>query len=454
MKGGITKSIRKWPIISNKLRWQLEKIRDRAALINRIVLIGGALGPNSCVSTFKGYRNFVKEKSFPEKECSMDKDPSLLMSSIEARIEMGFDSSSIKKLGKKAKLLGFLELKDLACILAEEKNYAQEVLPYLLDLFECSSNQLDKIGESIEARFQCWLNLIYRWTCLDDNTVENSPPINYLVAYRKISGKLFECQENPHSDKIYVTVKDVKNYLKNIWAALEIQLPLPRSLFPQPPFKFPKPNILRRDSLPLREDKVSEPVPHGNHFRKKGEFWEIDFEGTHYHLKDSRGLKYIHLLLSNPNEPLSVLQMLKSVTLPNRLDNFNQKDAIELVGGENLRITEDRYCGNILDKRAIISNLSRINEIDEELKGNNNPECQVELEEEKRDLAKQLRGNRFTQVNKDIERVRQAVKKAISNAIKNIRKEDPNLGKHLFKTIKTGVNCIYHPLTDTPPWNL
>ena len=369
---------------------------------------------------------------------------------------MEYDAFFIEELGRKIRLGGFSELKELAYILAEEEIYAPEVLPNLLEHYECSSSQSDKIGESFEARSQCWFNLIYRWTCLDDHIVEISHPINYLVSYWKKWGKLIKCKEGrPPSDDIYVKIEDVRSYLRTIWAAFEIHLPLPRRLFPESLFQFPEPNILR-DTLPLPwlQDQASKPVvPHENLFRKKGEYWEIIFEGRPILLKDSKGLNYIHLLLNNPNKSFSVLEMLQSVPLPNRLANFNQVNGKELGQGENLTSTKNRYDGNIIDKKAAIEYRSRITEIDEILIENDNPEFRLSLEEEKSALIQQLRENRFPQANRDIERARQSIRQAIWKAIRNIEDHDSNLGGYLSKTIKTGADCFYHPLTITRPWN-
>lgn len=47
----------------------------------------------------------------------------------------------------------------------------------------------------------------------------------------------------------------------------------------------------------------------GQLFRREGDFWVIHYDGMICRLRDSRGLRHLHLLLTNPHEQIAALSI-------------------------------------------------------------------------------------------------------------------------------------------------
>ena len=54
-------------------------------------------------------------------------------------------------------------------------------------------------------------------------------------------------------------------------------------------------------------------------------------------------------------------------------------------------------------------------------------------------------GGRARKEGSSAERARQSVTKAIRDALRRIREEDPALGEHLTRAVRTGIYCTYDP---------
>jgi hypothetical protein len=58
-------------------------------------------------------------------------------------------------------------------------------------------------------------------------------------------------------------------------------------------------------------------------------------------------------------------------------------------------------------------------------------------------------GGKIRKANDNVEKARSAITWRIRNAIQRIEKIDPVLGKHLSKSIQTGIFCKYSPERST-----
>lgn len=69
-------------------------------------------------------------------------------------------------------------------------------------------------------------------------------------------------------------------------------------------------------SLISRLDSLGVPPIRPQVFRREGEYWFVVFEGDVFRLKDSKGLRYLATLLSNPGQDIHSLHLVGSRALP------------------------------------------------------------------------------------------------------------------------------------------
>jgi tetratricopeptide (TPR) repeat protein len=173
----------------------------------------------------------------------------------------------------------------------------------------------------------------------------------------------------------------------------------------------------------------------GARFMREGDYWSIAYEGLMVSIKDSKGIRYIHDLLSNPARELHVAELAGT--------SIDAGDA-----------------GEILDARAKAEYRHRIEELREEAEealGWGDRERASRAEEEIDLIATELAsafglGGRDRRGG-DIERARKAVTNRIRDGLARIEEVHPGLGRHLANAIRTGTFCSYSPDRDVP-WML
>lgn len=168
---------------------------------------------------------------------------------------------------------------------------------------------------------------------------------------------------------------------------------------------------------------------------RQGDVWSIWFEREVVHLKASRGLDDLALLLASPGQEIH---------------------AAQLYAGADVRLDDS---DELLDEEALASFRKRLAQIEEAL-GDAEELGKVEradaLRSEREALGKELRaavgkGGRKRKLNDPSERARKAVTARIRASIRKISEAHPRLGEHLKTQIKTGVYCSYGT-GETPAW--
>jgi len=163
-------------------------------------------------------------------------------------------------------------------------------------------------------------------------------------------------------------------------------------------------------------------------FVKKGDMWELTFQGVTALVKDSKGNSDIAKLLPNPN---------------------NEIHCMELMGS----ILQDNVDAETIDEKAKTSYQKKIKSLladIEDAKEMNNSELVFKLEEDYESLVDHLSkslglaGNP-RKIGSSVEKARSAVTWRVRSAIKKIKTVHPQLGKHLSKSISTGTFCSYKP---------
>ncbi len=190
-------------------------------------------------------------------------------------------------------------------------------------------------------------------------------------------------------------------------------------------------------------------------FRKEGDYWTVEFEGTVSRLKDVKGLHYIAHLLRYPGQQFHARDLIALAGEP-RPGSGAAEAGVPTASGLG-------DAGPVLDAQAKAAYRRRLDELRgelEEAERFNDPGRAGRAREEIELLTEQLAaavglGGRDRKVASDAERARLAVTKRIKAAIDRIRHANPALARHLAGTITTGYFCSYTPKADSPTsWSI
>jgi hypothetical protein len=196
--------------------------------------------------------------------------------------------------------------------------------------------------------------------------------------------------------------------------------------------------------------------PAENLFRKEGDYWILAYQGRTCHLKDTRGLRAIAVLLHAPGQEQHVLDIL-AVLGEGQRPARRQERGVDAPGAPqgSLGATLDAaakmaYKRRLLDLHATLAEAQRCHDLARAA------QAQAEIDWLSSELAAALGlGGRDRQVGADAERARSTVTKAIKAAVHKIRQHHPALGHHLATHLKTGLFCQYKLAPGQPTcWTL
>lgn len=186
-------------------------------------------------------------------------------------------------------------------------------------------------------------------------------------------------------------------------------------------------------------------------FQREGEYWSIGDGSAVVRLRDTKGLRYIAQLLHNPGREFHVTDLITpeqpapGSPLAQMSDAQLRQLGIQTVSthtGEPLLDAPARaaYKRRIEDLRDQLDEATRFNDIERAA------QARREIEFLTQELARAvgLRG-RGRAAASHAERARLNVTRAIRSVIKRISAGNPNLGRYLSTTIKTGTFCSYTP---------
>jgi len=167
-------------------------------------------------------------------------------------------------------------------------------------------------------------------------------------------------------------------------------------------------------------------------FRRDAEVWTIGFGGRQVRLRDSKGLRDLHALLSRPGTAVA---------------------ALDLVGGTPGRVPAATDTGEVIDAQARSAYRQRLRELEEEAAEADAAADigrSARIAAERDALVEALThayglGGRVRRSGSDAERARTAVTARIKDAIRRIGEAHPDLGRHLARSVRTGTFCVYEP---------
>jgi hypothetical protein len=176
--------------------------------------------------------------------------------------------------------------------------------------------------------------------------------------------------------------------------------------------------------------RTGETRPTANVFRREGEIFTIEYEGTVVRARDSKGLRDLERLLRDPGREVHVL---------------------DLVGAPAALPSGD--VGEAIDARARVEYRQRLEDLDAEIAeaADDNDRGRLDRLQHERDfLIDELSsalglGGRPRRAGEVHERARKAVSARIRLAIDRLASEHAALGRHLANSVQTGTYCSYRP---------
>ena len=163
--------------------------------------------------------------------------------------------------------------------------------------------------------------------------------------------------------------------------------------------------------------------------------WTVGRDGAAAAVPETKGLRYLRLLLARPGVEVPALEL---------------SDAVAGHAGTQVA---DGDVGPLLDRQALTAYRRRLGELEEELAEADawaDPVRSERLGAEREALLEQVRaatglGGRPRGTADSRERARVAVRKAVAAALDRIEPVDPALARLLRDTVHTGTACRYEP---------
>lgn len=183
-----------------------------------------------------------------------------------------------------------------------------------------------------------------------------------------------------------------------------------------------------------------------NVFRLEGEYWLIAFGEDVFRLKDSKGLRYLSVLLAHPGREVLALHLVSGLTGEPPL-------AQRIPAGSGLRLFDPHGGDPLIDERARRAYEGRLKELKETLEAAEaagDSQRANASRDEMEVLAQELGaalglGGAIRKTASPAEKARQSTTKAIRSAVGRIAAQSPALARHLGSTVRTGLYCIYDP---------
>jgi hypothetical protein len=219
--------------------------------------------------------------------------------------------------------------------------------------------------------------------------------------------------------------------------------------------------LLENSEVGLFEEKseaqstVTTSMAEENIFRNEGDFWKIIYRGERIRpLKDAKGLRYLAILLQNPEHSFHVLDLVRLVNgSDNSIKESYSRMSKERLAEEELNLSNFGDAGQVIDARALSKYKKEIRDLEEDINEaeNNNDFARLAmLRGEKEFLEQHILAatdpnGRIRKMDGDSGKARKAVYISLKAIIEKIHKKHPELGQHLQNSIKTGFFCSYLP---------
>lgn len=187
-------------------------------------------------------------------------------------------------------------------------------------------------------------------------------------------------------------------------------------------------------------------------FRLEGEFWTVGQESQALRLKDTKGLRYIRELLRYPGREFHAVDLaalqhpfpdgLVSAASTHHLHGVEMRSGLHATAADEVLDAPAKaaYKRRLEDLRDQLDEATRFNDVDRM------HQLRTEMEFITHELARAVGlGGRNRRAASQAERARLNVTRAIKAVVKRITARDPQVGRMLATTIKTGMFCSHVP---------
>lgn len=206
-----------------------------------------------------------------------------------------------------------------------------------------------------------------------------------------------------------------------------------------------------REILAARQSEETETSTPENVFRPDGAAWTMSYAGETIHLPDTKGFRYISLLLAEAGRQWSVEALLAAAGN----GAAATVESVSVAQGANLRVGNSwgGHAGPVIDEQAKRQYRARLQKIEEEMEDAgflHDDDRLAGLAKEKEVLQREIlaavgsQGKTRMGAN-EAEKASDAVSKAIRRATDLIGAEHPRLARHLRDAIKRGYSLSYEP---------
>ena len=190
------------------------------------------------------------------------------------------------------------------------------------------------------------------------------------------------------------------------------------------------------------------PVEHvaSARLRRDGEHWVFELGPRSIRIRDSKGLRYIAMLLANPGVEVHAVELVAA----EGGDSGDADGAGAATADEPSRRRDEGLGLDSVAKETYRRRLAELRDDLEEAESFNDPERaarkHVEIEAIEQELAAAIGvSSEDSRAASNTERARVSVTKAIRGAIKRIQEHDPILARELDATVRTGTFCVHEP---------
>jgi hypothetical protein len=195
-----------------------------------------------------------------------------------------------------------------------------------------------------------------------------------------------------------------------------------------------------RDRIPAGESSSGLSV-----FRREGEYFTIAFDGDAFRLRESKGLRFLAMLLASPGREFHALDLIAA--------GSGVGADTTIAGVDELARSGLGDAGEVLDEPAKAAYKRRLLELEEEIEeaeAFGDAHRAAKGKEERDFIARELAaamgiGGRNRVAASAAERARVNATRAIRSALLRIRAHSPALSSHLEATVRTGTFCSYTP---------
>jgi hypothetical protein len=203
----------------------------------------------------------------------------------------------------------------------------------------------------------------------------------------------------------------------------------------------------RTETTRAVEATESTSAPHARSFWREGDYWTVHHDGRVFRLKGSKGATYLARLLARPHVGLHVFELTSSDSGERRAVSAREVDelGLTLVGTEEGE--------QLLDERARTAYRARLDDLEEELRDAERMGDHARVAratEEREILSQELAtalgfGGRPRRSPTTAERQRINVTRTIRAVIVRITELNPELGRQLALSVRTGTYCSFAP---------